>query len=150
MARRFEADREAAPTPRVLVSVLTYNSPGSTAETLRSLRRQTYTDFRLLLIDNASDDDSAERLAREFPELEIRRLPENRGYTGGNNVALDLARAGGFDCLLVATHDVEVEPRALERLVKTAAAHADAGVVGGVELNAVTGQIGRASCRERG
>ena len=140
MARRFEADREAAPTPRVLVSVLTYNSPGSTAETLRSLRRQTYTDFRLLLIDNASDDDSAERLAREFPELEIRRLPENRGYTGGNNVALDLARAGGFDCLLVATHDVEVEPRALERLVKTAAAHADAGVVGGVELNAVTGR----------
>lgn len=140
MARLGAAQPKAASRPRVLVSVLAYNSPDSTAETLRSLRRQTYTDFHLLVIDNASDDDSSEQLAREFPELEIRRLSENRGYTGGNNVALDLARAGGYDCLLVATHDVEVEPRALEHLVGTAAAHADAGVVGGVELNMVTGR----------
>lgn len=140
MARRGAAQTEAASRPRVLVSVLAYNSPDSTAETIRSLRRQTYTDFHLLLIDNASDEDWSGRVAREFPELEIRRLPENRGYTGGNNVALDLARAGGYDCLLVATHDVEVEPRALECLVETVAAHADAGVVGGVELNMVTGR----------
>jgi GT2 family glycosyltransferase len=140
MARLFEAQTKASPQPRVLVSVLAYNSPDSTVETLRSLRRQTYPDFHLLLIDNASDDDSSERLAREFPGLEIRRLPENRGYTGGNNVALELAREGDYDCLLVATHDVEVEPRALEHLVGTAAAHADAGVVGGVELNSVTGR----------
>jgi hypothetical protein len=124
----------------VLVSVLAHNSPDSTARTLRSLRRQTYPDFRLLLVDNASDEGSLGRLAREFPGLEIRRLPENRGYTGGNNFALDLARAEGYDCLLVATHDVEVGPRALEHLVETAAAHPRAGVVGGVELNPGTGR----------
>jgi GT2 family glycosyltransferase len=126
--------------PRVLVSVLSYNPPESVAETLRSLRRQTYPDFRLLLIDNASDAGWPEGLAREFPDLEVRRLPENRGYTGGSNFALDLARAGGYDCLLVATHDVEVGPRALEYLVETAASHPGAGVVGGVELNPRTGQ----------
>jgi GT2 family glycosyltransferase len=123
----------------VLVSVLAYNSPDSTAETLRSLRRQTYPDFHLMLIDNASDAGSLEDVAREFPELDVRSLPENRGYTGGNNFALDLAREGGYDCLLVATHDVEVEPRALERLVETAVSRPDAGVVGCVELNARTG-----------
>jgi hypothetical protein len=124
----------------VLVSVLAYNSPDSTVETLRSLRRQTYPDFHLLLIDNASDENSLERVAREFPGLEVRRLPENRGYTGGNNFALDLARAGGYDCLLVATHDVEVGPRALEYLVETAASRPDAAVVGAVELNPSTGR----------
>ena len=126
--------------PRVLVSVLAYNSPETTAETLRSLRRQTHLDFQLLLIDNASDGGSLERLAREFPDLEVRRRPENRGYTGGVNFALDLAREGGYDCLLFATHDVEVEPRALECLLETAASHADAGVVGGVELDPRTGR----------
>lgn len=128
----------------MLVSVLAYNSPDSTLRTVRSLRRQTYEDFRLLLIDNASDACTFEDAAREFPELELRRLPENLGYTGGNNFALDLAREGGYDCLLVATHDVEVEPRALEYLVETAASHPDAGVVGGVELNPRTG-VERAS-----
>ena len=128
-----------AAAPRVLVSVLAYNSPETTVATLRSLRRQTHPDFHLLLVDNASDEDSTERVAREFPDLEVRRLTENRGYTGGVNFALGLARAEGFDCLLVATHDVEVEPRALEYLLETAASRPDAGVVGGVEFNVATG-----------
>jgi GT2 family glycosyltransferase len=119
----------------MLVSVLAYNSPETTAETLRSLRRQTHADYHLLVIDNASHNGSLEPLAREFPGLEVRRLPENRGYTGGVNFALDLARAEGYDCLLAATHDVEVGPRALEHLLETARSHPEAGVVGGVEFD---------------
>jgi N-acetylglucosaminyl-diphospho-decaprenol L-rhamnosyltransferase len=140
MGRLGGADTSAAPPPRVLVSVLAYNSPETTAETLRSLRRQTHCDFRLLLVDSASGDGSSERLAREFPGLEVRRLPENRGYTGGVNFALDLARAEGYDCLLAATHDVEIEPRALEHLLETARARPEAGVVGGVEFDPGTGR----------
>lgn len=132
--------RRASPSPRVLVAVLAYNSPETTVATLRSLRQQTCPDFRLLLIDNASDETSTERAAREFEGLEVVRLPENRGYTGGVNFALDLARDEGYDCLLFATHDVEVEPRALEYLLETAAARPDAGVVGAVEFNVPTGQ----------
>jgi GT2 family glycosyltransferase len=138
-AGAVEPKGRTSAAPRVLVSVLAYNSPETTVETLRSLRRQTYPDFHLLLIDNASDDDSLERVAREFPNLEVRRLAENCGYTGGVNFALGLTRAEGFDCLLVATHDVEVEPRALECLLETAASHTDAGVVGGGEFNVATG-----------
>lgn len=140
MGRLGEAEPEATPSPRVLVAVLAYNSPETTAATLRSLGRQTCPDFQLLLIDNASDEHCMERAAREVPGLEFRRLPENRGYTGGVNFALDLACAEGFDCLLLATHDVEVEPRALEYLLETAAAHPDAGVVGGVEFNVQAGR----------
>src|SRR5215207_2522891 len=145
MGRAREAGPEggagrAAPPPRVLVAVLAYNSPEMTAATLRSLRRQTCPDFHLLLIDNASDGGSPERAARESPGLEVRRLPENRGYTGGVNFALDLARAEKYDCLLLATHGVEVEARALEYLLETAASRPDAGVVGGVELDVRTGQ----------
>ncbi|MFL6257415.1 MAG: glycosyltransferase family 2 protein [Pyrinomonadaceae bacterium] len=145
MERPPEAEPErgarcTTPLPRVLVSVLAYNSPETTIETLRSLRRQTYTNSHLLLIDNASNDDSLERVAREFLDLDIRRMPENCGYTGGVNFALELLSTEGYDCLLVATHDVEVEPRALEYLLETAAAHPDAGVVGGVELDPRTGR----------
>lgn len=145
MERPSEAEPErgvgpSAPLPRVLVSVLAYNSPETTIETLRSLRQQTYPDYHLLLIDNDSDDDSLERVTREFLDLDIRRMPENCGYTGGVNFALELVRTEGYDCLLVVTHDVEVEPRALEYLLETAALHPDAGVVGGVEFDPGTGR----------
>jgi N-acetylglucosaminyl-diphospho-decaprenol L-rhamnosyltransferase len=111
-----------------------------TVETLRSLRRQSCPNFHLLLVDNASQDGLPELARREFPGLEVRRLPENRGYTGGINFALDLARKEGYDCLLAATHDVEVGPRALEQLLETAAAHPEAGVVGAVEFDPRTGR----------
>jgi GT2 family glycosyltransferase len=134
------AGRRPAELPRVLVSVLGYNSPDNTIQTLRSLRRQSYPNYHLLLIDNASDEGVLRRVARAFPDLEIRRLPENSGYTGGNNFALRLAREGNYDCLLISTHDVEVGPRAVEYLVETAAAHVDVAAVGGVELDPRTGR----------
>ena len=55
-----------ATLPRVLVSVLSYNSPGSTIETLRSLKRQCYSNYHLLLVDNASDEDTLKQAAREL------------------------------------------------------------------------------------
>jgi GT2 family glycosyltransferase len=126
--------------PRVLVSVLSYNSLETTIETLRSLKRQSYGDYYLLLIDNASDEGLVKRVAREFPELDIRRRPENTGYTGGTNFAMQLACEEGYDYLLISNHDVEVEPHAIESLVETAMSHPDAGVVGGIEFNPQTGQ----------
>jgi GT2 family glycosyltransferase len=140
----LESDARRTLQPRVLVSVLAYNSPVTTMATLRSLSGQTYQNYHLLLVDNASDETSLKLVASEVPALDIRRLPENTGYTGAANFALDIARSEGYDCLLIATHDVEVGPRALEYLVETAARHADAGVVGGVEFNPRTG-LARAS-----
>jgi len=140
----LESDARRTLQPRVLVSVLAYNSPVTTIATLLSLSRQTHQNYHLLLVDNASDETALQLVASELPALDIRRLPENTGYTGAANFALDIARREGYECLLIATHDVEVDPRALEYLVETAARQADAGVVGGVEFNPRTG-LARAS-----
>ena len=139
-AATTDAAATPAGSPRVLVSVLGYNSPAGTAETLRSLGRQSYGNYHLLLVDNASDEGVLEVLSREFPGLDVRRLPENSGYTGGNNFALRLARADHYDYLLISNHDVEVEPGAVERLVETAMSHPDAGAVGGVEFDPRAGR----------
>jgi GT2 family glycosyltransferase len=120
---------------RVLVSVLSYNSAQTTLEALRCLNRQTYSEYHLQLVDNASTDGTVERAAREFPDLDIKVLPENTGYTGGSNFAIRQAREEGYDYLIICTHDVEVDERAVERLVETARACANAGIVGAVEHN---------------
>ena len=143
-AEEEKAARPPSKLPRVLVSVLGYNSPGKTVETLHSLRRQSYPNYHLLLVDNASDKAAVKQVAREFPDLDIRALPVNSGYTGGTNFALRLARDENYDCLLISTHDVEVEPNAVEYLVETAMSHPDAAAVGAVELNPQT-RVERAS-----
>ncbi|HEX8844420.1 MAG TPA: glycosyltransferase [Pyrinomonadaceae bacterium] len=126
--------------PRVLVTVLSHNSAETTLEALRRLGRQTYPEYHLQLVDNASTDGTVERAAREFPDLKIKALASNTGYTGGCNLTLRQAREEGYDYAVICTHDVEVDERAIERLVETARACPGAGIVGGVEHNLYAGE----------
>jgi len=137
MGIQTEAENQSAlrALPRVLVSVLSYNSAQDTADTLRCLRQQTYPNYHLQLVDNASTDDSLKHIEREFPDLDIKVFPENLGYTGGSNCVLGQGLAEGYDYIVLCNHDIEVNERAVAHLVETANFHRDtAGVVGGVEV----------------
>jgi GT2 family glycosyltransferase len=127
--------------PRVLVSVLNYNTAVSALATISAFRSQSYPNMHLQLLDNGSTLDCVAPIRKAFPDLDIVRSPTNRGYTGGNNLALERGRREGFDHVLVCNADIIVEPEAVGYLVETAERHIDAGVVGGVELDFQTGRV---------
>ena len=127
--------------PKVLVSVLSYNSLESTVKTLRSLSRLNYPNFRLQLVDNNSSQDFLSAIESAFPDLPIITLPTNSGYTGGNNYAIRQALREGYDYVLIANHDIELEEDALSRLVETATACPSSGAVGGVVVEGETGRV---------
>lgn len=126
--------------PRVLVSILTYNSGERAFETVRSVRALAYPRFHVQVVDNGSTDDSVERLLARFPGLDVVKSDSNRGYSGGNNVALARGVAEGFDHVLTCNDDISIDPDALAHLVETAETHEDAGVVGGVEADHASGR----------
>jgi GT2 family glycosyltransferase len=74
---------------------------------LTSLRKQTFTDFEVILVDNASTDGSPEYIRRNFPEVILLELSENRGFTGACNAGYRLA---GGNFILLLNNDTEVEP----------------------------------------
>lgn len=127
--------------PRVLVSVLNYNSVDDPVATLRSLRQLDYPNFHLQVVDNASATDCVARIREQVPGIDVRVLDRNLGYTGGNNHALRQGLAEGYDYVFVCNEDIELDPGALTRLVDTAEAHPDAGVVGAVEVCFFTGDV---------
>jgi GT2 family glycosyltransferase len=86
------------------------------------------TDTEILVVDNASSDDSAamaDRLASEHDAVRVIRSPTNRGYVGAVNVALPEARG---DYVAVLNMDVVVSPGWLDPLVSLLEAKPDAGV----------------------
>jgi GT2 family glycosyltransferase len=91
--------------------------------------------MHLQVIDNASTNDGVTLIGHRFPNIEIKVLPCNLGYTGGNNVALGQAVAEGYDYVIICNQDIEVHERAVEWLVETAEAHRNAGVVGCIEAD---------------
>ena len=96
---------------------------------LRALLEDTgETDVEILVVDNASSDDSAEvaeRLASEHESVRLIRSPTNRGYAGAVNVALPEARG---EYLAVLNMDVVVSPGWLDPLVSLLQAKPDAGI----------------------
>ena len=126
--------------PRVLVSILNYNSFEPTLEAIASFLAQTYPALKLQMVDNASTTGCVERIAERFPDLEIVRSASNLGYTGGNNLALERGIAEGFDYVVICNEDIAVGPDAVAHLVETARSHPDAGVLGGVEVDYETGR----------
>jgi len=122
-----------APSPLVVVSVVNWNTPDRSLACMRALRASTYTNFRIVLVDNNSRDDSVARFRAEMPELDVLTPNENRGFAAGHGLALARARQLGADALWLVNSDALAEPEALQHLVDAQAEHG-AAIYGGVPL----------------
>jgi GT2 family glycosyltransferase len=91
---------------------------------LQALRRQTLRDFEVLLVDNASRDESVAYTISRFPEVRVEKLKRNVGFAGAVNTGIRVA-GGRYVALL--NNDTEADPRWLEELVGTMEAHPELG-----------------------
>lgn len=133
-------------TPRVAAVVLGWNGREDTLACLRSLARSTYPALSLVVVDNGSTDGGPEAVAAEFPAASLVRLDANRGFAGGVNAGLVVARERGADHVLLLNNDATVEPGFLEPLVAAASAERVAAACAQV-LDAATGRIWYAGAR---
>ena len=114
---------------RVTVVIPTFNRARFLPGAIDSVLAQTYGDFRLLVADNASTDETAAIVDRyDDPRVDYVRRPENLGITANHNLALrDVATEY---CLILPDDDV-LFPQILERTVAALDANPRAGMVHG-------------------
>ncbi|MGH9159936.1 MAG: glycosyltransferase family 2 protein [Vicinamibacteraceae bacterium] len=106
------------PTPLVSVVVVTHNSADDITRCLSSLRLQTWPRWELIIVDNASTDDTVARVQSSCPQARLIQSGENVGYAAGNNIGFAEARG---DVLAVLNPDTQVSPGWLEPLVEALA-----------------------------
>lgn len=120
-------------TPRVLVSILNWNKASDTLACLRSLRHQVQDGFSadVLVIDNGSGQDDYLQLrdAADADWVTVKRLDKNLGFTGGHNVALQMALDQGYDFAWLLNNDATVAPDTLAKLVNVIRADERCGAV---------------------
>lgn len=97
----------------ISVVLVSYNSARWLAECLDALAAQTYPARELIVVDNASTDDSARLLAQQFPHLRLIVNRVNVGFAAGTNLGIRLAQGAAVATL---NPDTRVEPDYLERL----------------------------------
>ena len=110
--------------PEISVVVLNWNGKHFLEDCLGSLRRQTFQDFETILVDNGSSDGSVEYVRRNFPEVQVLALPDNRGFAGGNIVGYEQS-AG--DLIVLLNNDTEAHPCWLDEIQKASMIYVRAG-----------------------
>lgn len=108
--------------------VVTWNRRLLLEQCLQALMSQTRACDRVLVVDNASDDGTAERLAAWGARITVLRLDRNTGGAGGFSAGVRAAVEGGADRVWLMDDDVLPDPQALERLLAAEQALAARGV----------------------
>ncbi len=102
---------------RVSVNIVTFNSLEYIDDCLKSLFDQTFTDFRILVVDNASDDGTVQHIRQHYPTVTVLQNFQNLGFAKAHNQAI---KFWDSDYVLVMNPDVALEPNCLHRLVTAA------------------------------
>lgn len=130
--------------PTLSVVVLSWNTQALTLACLRALAAETPRHAReVIVVDNGSEDGSADAIAAAHPDVRLLRNADNRLYAAGNNQGAAVA-AG--DYVVTLNSDTEVGPGALDRLVDFLRDHPEYGAVA-PRLNDPDGSVQRACMR---
>jgi GT2 family glycosyltransferase len=106
----------------VFAIVVTYNRKALLQECLAALGAQTHAPDRIIVVDNASTDGTADLVRDEHPEAELLAMRENQGGAGGFHEGLKAAHAAGAEWIWLMDDDTIPTPDALAQLLRAPAA----------------------------
>jgi len=101
-----------------LVSLITvnYNQLGVTCEMLDSLKSLSFTDYEVVLVDNASKENPKSHINKHYPDVKVVVSAENLGFAGGNNLGIQASK-GKY--LFFINNDTELTEGLIEQLLAT-------------------------------
>ena len=97
----------------ISIIVLNYNAGELLLNCINSLKKSTYQNIEILVVDNISSDDSHTKCKKQFPDIKLIQNRKNLGYCGGNNVGIKEAK-GEF--IVILNPDTIVEENWLDEM----------------------------------
>jgi len=118
------------PSKKVGIVIINFNQEKDTTACLSSLREIDHPNYEIVLVDNASKGNSADRIKQNFPEITLIKNSENLGFAEGNNVGIRYLLKKNIDYVLLLNNDTVVDKKFLTELVDCLEAYPGAGMAG--------------------
>jgi len=114
----------------IYIIVLNWNGKDDTIECVRSLQKINYDNYKIIVVDNGSEDNSVSEIERLFPAVKIIKNKKNLGFAGGNNVGIRYAVENKADYVLLINNDTTVGENFLSELVEIGESDKRIGALG--------------------
>jgi len=108
--------------PKISIIILNWNGLENTVECLESLKKITYPNYEVIVVDNGSKENDVDVLKEEYRDyIKLIRNKENLGFADGNNVGiLEVLKNKEVEYIFCLNNDIVVEPDVLDKLLKVA------------------------------
>lgn len=112
------------------VVICNYNKKDYLLKNIESLNEQTFKNFDICVVDNASSDGSAEAVEARCPEVKIIRNKKNLGGSGGFNTGMRYAVDRKYKFIMLLDNDVIVDMNTIKQLYDDMSVNDDIGIMG--------------------
>lgn len=110
------------------IVIVNWNGKKFLETCLGSLKNQTYQDFKIILVDNGSDDGSINFMEERYPEVKLKKLSKNTGFAYANNVGIKEAlNDERIKFIITLNNDTKVDQDYLKFLIQAAKKNPQAG-----------------------
>ncbi len=115
--------------PLVHIIILTWNHWEETAVCLQSLCQLTYPNYKIIIVDNASTDDTVQNIRQQYPQFTLIINKQNLGFAAGVNIGIRYALDEQTDYLFLLNNDTTVPPNLLDVMIHYAETLPNAGIL---------------------
>lgn len=115
---------------KLSVIILNWNRLQETLACIQSVRSWTTLSPEIWVVDNASEDQSRQKIPQEYPEIHFIPSNQNRGFAGGNNLALKQILMQDFDATLLLNNDTVIAEKDVLKMIETLKVHKSLSIVG--------------------
>lgn len=118
--------------PKICIIVLNWDNKKDTFECLDSVLKINYPNFKVVLVDNGSEEKIKNDVEARYPSDIVHLIEngENLGFAGGNNSGIEYAINEGADYILLLNNDTVVDKDLITELVSVAVSDNKIGIVG--------------------
>ena len=104
--------------PKIHLIVLNWNDKELSGKCLSSIEKVSYPNYKVLIVDNNSEDGSVDFFKENFSQYDILSLESNLKYAGGNNAAVEYLKPKEEDFLVFINNDTMVSSDFLDHLIE--------------------------------
>jgi GT2 family glycosyltransferase len=107
---------------KISIIILNYNAGDLLEKCISSIMKSNYENIEIILVDNASQDQSHIRCKEKFSQIKLIENKENLGYCEGNNVGIENSNG---EYIIILNPDTEVQSNWIEEFLKEFNNHGD-------------------------
>lgn len=116
--------------PLIYIILVNYNGYKDTIECVNSLKKVNYKNYRIVIVDNASSNNSLGILKQKINDCIIIESKENLGFAGGNNLGIKYALDHNADYIMFLNNDTLVNNDFLNNMIMSFTKDNKVGLVG--------------------